>query len=212
MVASADGAAALAGRSGGLGNDADTALFALMRAQSDVLLVGAGTVRAEGYGGDRPAPRFRTVRRAHGLADAPRIALVSKALSIDPAHPVFTDTEVRPVVVTCAAAPADRLAALSGLADVVVAGVDRVDIAAALDQLRDLGLRRVTCEGGPTLLALVAAADRLDELSLTLAPRLVGGDASRILTGPPIDPIGELRLGRVLEEDGYLYLRYGRVT
>lgn len=207
MVSTADGAAQLDGRSGGLGNAADTALFALLRAQADVLLVGAGTVRAEGYAGDHPSPAMRALRTRRGLSVAPRIALVTQRADLRPGDPLFTDTEVRPLIVTCAAAPRARLDALTGVADVVIAGDDRVDVARALDELADRGLRRVSCEGGPTLLAQVVAADRLDELRLTLAPSLTAGDAVRITTGPAMPP-RQMELLHVLEDDGHLFLRY----
>ena len=155
-------------------------------------------------------PELRAIRQAHGLADAPRLAVVTRDLTLRPDHPVFTDTEVRPLVVTCADAPADRLAELADLADIVVTGEERVEIGPALDQLRDRGLRRVSCEGGPQLLGQVAAADRLDELAVTVAPRLVGGDATRITAGPALRPPAGLRLRQVLADGDYLYLRYTR--
>ncbi len=210
MISSVDGSAQLEGRSGDLGNEADADLFAVLRAHADVILVGAGTTRAEGYGGDRPTPAQLAVRRRRGLADAPRIAVVTRGASLDPAGPLFTDTATRPLVITCRAAPADRIAALAENADIVMSGQDDVDLAVALDELAARGLRRVSCEGGPSLLAQVAAAGRLDELALTLAPMLVAGSGSRITHGPALDPLADLTLAHVLEQDGYLYLRYRR--
>ena len=210
MIASADGGAVLDGRSGGLGNETDRLLFAVCRAQADVLLVGASTVRVEGYAGERPRPEVRAVRRARGLAEAPRIAIVTRDLTVRPDHPVFTDTEVRPLVLTCEDAPDGRLAELAEVADVVVAGADRVDIDRALDELRARGMSRVSCEGGPQLLGQLVAAGRLDELALTLAPRLVGGDAQRITAGPAVRPPQHLHLHQVLADEDYLFLRYTR--
>ncbi len=210
MVATADGAAQLDGRSGGLGNAADTALFALLRAHADVLLVGSGTVRAEGYAGDHPAPELRAVRARRGLTPAPRIAVVSQRLAMSPDDPLFTDTEVPPLVLTSAAAPRATREALAAVADVVVTGDDRVDVARALDALADRGLRRVSCEGGPTLLGQVVAAGRLDELRLTVAPLLTAGDAARI-TGGPVLPPQAMHLVHVLADGDHLFLRY-RVT
>ncbi len=210
MVSTADGAAQLEGRSGGLGNAADTALFALLRAQADVLLVGAGTARAEGYAGDHPSAVLRDLRARRGLSTAPRMAVLTNRFDLSPTDPLFTDTEVRPLVVTSAAAPRDRREALADVADVVIAGTDRVDVARALDELADRGLRRVSCEGGPTLLGQVVAADRLDELRLTLAPLLTAGDAHRITTGPVVDP-RTMELVHLLADGDHLFLRY-RVT
>jgi riboflavin biosynthesis pyrimidine reductase len=94
------------------------------------------------------------------------------------------------------------------VANVIVAGATRVDISAALDALSDRGLTRILCEGGPHLLADVAAAGRLDELCLTVAPQLVGGDGSRILAGPHLDK--SVALAQLLEDDGALFARYVR--
>lgn len=210
MVASADGAAQADGRAAGLSGPADVRLFALLRAHADVLLVGAGTVRAEGYGGDRPSPDRRSWRTDRGLTEVPVIAVVTRSCALDPAGPLFTDTVARPLVLTCAAAPAERVAGLAGRADVIRVGDQDVDIALALDELAGRGLRRVSCEGGPTLLAQVTAARRLDELSLTLSPLLLAGPAPRILAGPLLDVAARLRLAQVIEEDGMLFLRYLR--
>lgn len=208
MVASADGAAQVHGRAGGLSGPADMRLFALLRGHADVLLVGASTVRAEQYAGDRPSPDRRRWRTDRGMAEVPRIAVVTRSCALDPAGPLFIDTLVRPLVVTCSAAPPERLAMLAGVADVVTAGDDRVDVASALDVLAELGLRRVSCEGGPTLLAQVTAAGRLDELSLTVSPLLLAGAARRILSGPLLHVPARLDLAQALEDDGFLFLRY----
>lgn len=214
MISSADGAVQADGRSAGLGNDADRRLFALLRAQSDAILVGAGTARTEGYGGDRPSAAMRAVRAAHRLAPVPRMVVVTSRAELDPDGPLFTDTEVPPIVVTSAAAPAERLRILGGRCEVIVAGGQRVDVAQALDALRDRGLRRITCEGGPTLLAQVIAAGRLDELRLTLSPVLLAGGGLRATVGPVLDPAVTLELVQVLEVDSFLLLRYrvGRRT
>lgn len=210
MIASADGAAQAGGRAGGLAGPADIELFARLRAQADVLLVGASTVRVERYGGDRPSDQRRAWRRARGLADVPPIAVVTRSCALDPAGPLFTDTLIRPLVITCGAAPAERVAALADRAEILMVGDRDVDLAAALDRLADRGLRRVSCEGGPSLLAQLAAAGRLDELSLTVSPLLLAGDAIRVLDGGLLDPPARLQLVHVLADDGFLFLRYRR--
>jgi riboflavin biosynthesis pyrimidine reductase len=183
MVSSADGAATLTGRSGGLSSPADRDLFHRLRGVADLVLVGASTVRAEGYGparGDDPPP----------------IAVVSGSLALDWGSRFFTEAEARPIVVTSAAADPERVAEAERVADVVVAGDHRV----------------VLCEGGPSLLAEIATADCLDELCLTVAPLLAGGESPRILSGPlPNAPVS-LGLASVLEEDGVLFLRYLRAA
>ena len=197
MVASADGAATLTGRSGGLSTEADRALFHRLRGVADVILVGASTVRAEGYGparGDDPAP----------------IAVVSGSLALDWGSRFFTEARARPLVVTSAAADPARLAEAAEVADVVLAGEQRVEPRRALAELGRRGHAVVLCEGGPSLLAEMAAAEVLDELCLTLSPLLAGGASPRILAGPlPGAPVG-LRLASVLEEEDVLFLRYLR--
>jgi len=191
MIASVDGATAVDGVAGGLGGEADRALFALLRRLADVVLVAAGTVRAEGYG-PSPVP----------------IAVVTRSCRLDWDSRFFTAQVARPVVVTVATAPAEARARAAEVADVVVAGERDVDLARALDALGARGWRAVLCEGGPTLNGQLAAAGLLDELCLTLSPRLVGGDAKRLLAGPLLPGPPTLTLASACEEDGFLFLRY----
>ncbi len=207
FVASADGAASLDGRSGGLSTPGDRRIFALLRDQCDVILVGAGTARIEGYRPPVADERRRARRRSLGLAPLPRIAVVSGRLDLDPASPLFAPDQPRIIVVTHRSAPEDRRAALAEVADVLVAGEGAVDVAAAIGDLAGLGLPKVLCEGGPTLLRTVLTADRLDELCLTIAPTLVGAGSHRVTDGPIADPM-QLEIGHLLEEDGALFLRY----
>jgi riboflavin biosynthesis pyrimidine reductase len=207
MVTSLDGSAVKDGRSGGLGGPADKAVFDVLRSLCDAVVVGAGTARTEGY----KAPRAKDVdadrRREHGQRPAPVLVLVSRGLDLDPSSALFTGAE-RTVVVTSGSADRTARDRLSEAADVVVAGDDDVDISAALDALADRGLRRVLGEGGPSLLADVAEAGRLDELCVTIAPRLVGGDGPRILHGASVDLA--VRPALLLEQDGLLLARYLR--
>ncbi len=210
MVASADGAAQAQGRAGGLSGPADVELFAIQRGQADVILAGATTVRVEGYTGERPSAARQKWRKARGLSDAPSIAVVTSTCNLDPGSGLFTDTLAAPIVITHRHAPPDRLAALDKVADVIAVGDHEVDLPGALEALADRGLSRVSCEGGPRLLSQVAAAGYLDELSLTISPLLVGGSALRVLNGPLLDPQPRLRLALVLEDQGFLFLRYLR--
>lgn len=191
MIAAFDGATAVDGLSGGLGGPADRRVFAALRSLADVVLVAAGTVRSEAY----------------GPAKLP-IAVVSGSLNLDWTTPFFADASHRPIVVTTKRAPGAALQQAEAVADVLVAGDDRVDLVQAVQGLGERGFRHVLAEGGPSLNGVLAAAGVLDELCLSLAPRLVSGDAKRILTGPPLAPPPELTLRTVCEEDGYLFLRY----
>jgi riboflavin biosynthesis pyrimidine reductase len=202
MIASVDGAAVVDGASGGLGGPADHALFLLLRDLADVVLVAAGTVRAEGY---RPSK-------------VP-IAVVTRSCRLDWDAPFFTQQLARPLVVTVAQAPPEELARARQVADIVVAGERDVDLAATLQALAGRGYAHVLAEGGPSLSAQLARAGLLDELCLTLSPRLAGGGAAkRILDGPPAEaspkapgaPAGArpMALRSVCEQDGFLFLRY----
>jgi riboflavin biosynthesis pyrimidine reductase len=214
MISSVDGAATLAsGTSGGLGGPADKAVFAAIRAVADVILVGAGTVAAEDYGPARLSPALRTAREARGQAPVPRIAVVSASLRVDVGLRLFGDAppDSRPIVVTVARADERRRAQLAELADVVEVGDERVDWPRALAALASTtGARVVLCEGGPRTNAQLIAEDLLDELCLTLSPILVDGEAPRIAGGPGASHLRRLALARVLEADGYLFLRYAR--
>ena len=215
MVASADGAASLGGLSAGLSSDADRQVFFLLRALADVILVGAGTVRAEGYGPARRSrlwPHLRSGRTA-----TPPIAVFSARLDLDPESRLFTEAaaDARTIVITCAAAPQDLRAKLARNADVITAGEAAIDLDAAVHSLADRGHRRVLTEGGPHLLARLAAAGLLDELCLTIGPLLArpGPRADRIVTGHPF-PAGPrpLTLAHVLEDSGFLLCRYTSKT
>lgn len=210
MIASADGAAVVDGGSRALGSDTDRQLLGLLRGLADVVVVGAGTIRAEGYGPLRPRPARREVRTETGLAPVPRLAIVTGSLDLDLTAPVFTEAEVSTLVVTHEAADPDRLRATGEVAEVVLAGRDRVDLGTAVDALVGRGLPRMLCEGGPGLLGGLAAADRVDDLCLTVAPVLAGGGAARVVRGTDLVPPARMTLAHALEDDGYLYLRYTR--
>ena len=143
----------------------------------------------------------------YGPSSTP-IAVVSRSLRLDWDTPFFTAPLARPILVTVAQAPPDRLARAAEVADVVVAGDRDVDLAAALAQLAERGWQAVLAEGGPTLNGQLAAAGLLDELCLTLSPRLAGGDAKRILDGPSLGGAAGLRLCSLCEQDDFLFLRY----
>jgi len=209
FVASVDGAATTAGVSGGLGDAADKRMFELLRRVSDVVLVGAATVRAEGYVGLRVSAESARWRERRGMPAHPVFAIVSGSLDLDPESPIFTDAPVRPVVIVTARADAARRERFSALADVVVAGDETLDVALALAALHERGLVHVLNEGGPSLFGALIAADAVDELCLTVAARLEAGDAPRIAHGAIDAPAG-LALERVLRHESTLLLRYTR--
>lgn len=208
FVSSLDGAATHDGRSGGLGSAADRRVFALLRRLADVIVVGAGTVRVEGYRGMRLDDDSAAWRVAHGLVAQPVFAVVSARLDVD--RTIFEGNPVRPLVLTGAAAPAERRAALAEVADVVDCGGASVDTRLMRLALAERGLTQVHSEGGPHLLGTMIEEGTLDELCLTLSPRLEGGTARRITDGHAAVPT-EMELAHVLTAaDGTLLLRYRR--
>ncbi|MCX4746279.1 pyrimidine reductase family protein [Kitasatospora sp. NBC_01287] len=210
MVGSLDGAARLSGLSEGLSGDADKRIFGVLRALADVVLVGAETVRAEGYRPARARADFAAARAAAGQSPAPVIAVVSRSLQLDLSTPLFTEPLVRTVVIAPEDAPADALAAVAGAADLITAGRGSVDLVAALAALTERGWTRQLTEGGPRLLAQLAGAGLLDELCLSVAPLLTGGDAPRIMHGAQMADAQRMRLVSLIEQKGFLFTRYCR--
>ena len=207
MISSLDGGVALDGRAGGLGSADDQRVLSILRDLADVVLVGAGTVRAEGYGGIHLGSDRLERRRRWGLGGQPPLAVVT-ARGMDADAAIFTDTPVPPIVVTTAAG-AERMKDVA--ATVIVAGETSVDLDVMLNALGDRGLNRVLCEGGPGLLGHLVAADRLDELCLTGSPMLLGGSPLTLLSGAELATPIRWQLEGVLRSESYLFTRYVRV-
>lgn len=206
MIATVDGAAhGPDGRSGSISGPADRRMMGLLRALSDVVLVGAETVRAEGYGPMRVRPEYAALRAALGLTEPPRLAIVTRSLSL-PDKPL---ADGRAIVLAPRSADPSALASLGSRVEVIPTGSDQVDLAEALDVLASRGLRHLQCEGGPRLLAGLVGAGLVDELSLTVSPKLLAGEAPRIMNGPPAG-LTDLVLASLAEEDGFLFYRWLR--
>jgi riboflavin biosynthesis pyrimidine reductase len=210
FIAAADGAATSGGVSAGLGNDGDRRIFSVLRRLADVVLVGAGTVRAEGYEGDLVDDGAKFWRSGRGLAAHPAVAVISGSLDLDPAGGFFRNAPVRPVILTSRDAPAGRRRTLGAVADVVECGPDTVQVHAVLAELGRRGLGRVLCEGGPAILGDFTRADAVDELCLSISPLLAGGGGPRISSGgSPEHPVA-LTLSSLLREDSALFTLYRR--
>ncbi|MFI8978460.1 pyrimidine reductase family protein [Nocardia asteroides] len=184
FVASVDGGIALGETSSGLTTPLDQRILKLLRLLSDVVLVGASTIRAEDYIGIRFSDEGVARRRSWGMSPVPPIAVVSGRADIDPGSRLLTDTLVPPIILTTTSAPA---AAKKRLADagahVLELGDSSIDSLAIIDTLAGIGLHRVICEGGPTLAGQLAADHVLDELCLTTVPTILGGPAGRVTHG-----------------------------
>lgn len=207
MVSTLDGASAGSdGRSGSINNPADHRVFRLLRGLADVIVVGAGTVRTEGYRAPEVDDALRATRLDRGQAPAPVLALVTAsgdvpttALDGDPAPWVFTTEESRHIERLRAHLPGDRLHAWPG----------SVRLGEALTTLADAGLTHQLTEGGPRLLAALLAAGLVDEVCLTWSPLVLGGPATRIVETPELfEPAMGARPAHLLHADGVLLGRW----
>ena len=211
FITSLDGGATAEGKTGAMGGPGDKLVFNLLRELADVILVGAGTVRIEGYSGAHLSVAQRQERQARKQSEVPQIAIVTKAGHLDRDLGVFTRTEVPPLILTCTTACDATRRRLAGLAEVIDCSgddPDNVDEATLLASLSARGLARILTEGGPMLLGALIEREMLDELCLTIAPFVVGGLARRIATGPG-QLLTRMRCAHVLTDDaGYLYTRY----
>ena len=205
FVISLDGAVEVGGKSRPLGGPADRAVFMAMRAVADVILVGAGTARAENYGPVRLDPDVQQRRLERGQPAIPPIALVTARGELDPASRIFeSDQEV--VVFTTESA-VGRRPDLTAFADVCTVGLDAVDVDAVVAELHRRGQSRILCEGGPALTGALLAAGVVDELCLSLSPVVAGQGHRQINHGWGVDPVS-LRLLALMEGDGMLVTRY----
>ncbi|SOD74050.1 riboflavin biosynthesis pyrimidine reductase [Jatrophihabitans sp. GAS493] len=213
FVSSVDGAVTAGGLSRGLQTPGDNKVFAVLRDLADVVVAGAGTISAEKYGPVKLSPARVTARTEHGLPPQLPVAVISRALNLDPASELFTPASERPraIVLTCAAGGTPELRRrLSQGAEIIDCGDSEVDLTLARAALTERGHTRILCEGGPRLFADLAAAGVVDELCLSLSPLLAGPGSGRITAGtawPGSDGLA-LTLRGLLEEDGALFLRY----
>lgn len=182
MVATVDGSAhGPNGLSGTINTGADHRVFAMLRAWADVILVGSGTVTAEGYRSPEPDPQWSFLR--DGRDPAPALAILT----------------------SCGQVPAGVVQPGGGAVFAVHSTAD-AGLAPALGQVHDRGLHRVLCEGGPTIAGELLAQGLVDELCLTIAPRVVVGRAGRIAVGEQV--LTDWRLTGVLEQDSTLITRW----
>jgi riboflavin-specific deaminase-like protein len=211
FVSSVDGSVTLEGRSAPLGGPGDRKVLGLLRVACDAVVVGAGTVRVEGYSPLRTAEARRRLRVNRGRTADPVLVMVTRRLEFDPADARFTEAAQRPVVVTTEETAAQVGGRFAAVADVLGFGSGEVDLAAAIPALAERGLRHLLCEGGPHLFGSLLEANLVDELCLTLAPKLVGPGAGRIVAGPPSE-VRELALNHILAAGDELFLHYVRAN
>lgn len=207
MVTSLDGAAVGPdGLSGSISSGSDQEVFSTVRRLADAVLVGAGTIRAEGYGPMQASEADVARRTEAGQAPAPVLAIVSGSLDLDFAGPMFARSTVRPIVITGSEADPEKLEEARGHADVVQTASSTPQPDELLTALEGRGLRRIVCEGGPTLLGSLVEAGLVDEADITLSPMFAANAASP-RTSVPSAPV-ELTLHQVIEAEGTVMLRY----
>jgi riboflavin-specific deaminase-like protein len=207
FVASVDGRATLSGRSRGLGDDGDRAIFHGLRERVDAVLAGTGTLRAERYGRLLGKPERRERRVQRGLSPEPLACIVTRSGEVPIEIPLFAEPEAKVVVF----APIEiDTAACAAQVEVVRLDPSALTQTTVLRRLRsDFGVRVLLCEGGPTLFGALLQEATVDELFLTLAPKLAGGGRGpTISVGPELADPQDLELVWVLERNGSLYLRY----
>lgn len=204
------GVAGSDGRSRSVSSDMDREVLREVRRLADAIVIGAGTMRSERYGPVTSRADAAEERRGLGLATAPVLVVVSGGLDLPWDEPVFAASEQRPIVMTTEHAPTEAVRRAGGHVEVVRLPGERVLAVDLLAALHDRGLRRVVCEGGPGLLESFAAADLVDEVDLTMSPRLpsYGPGPRRAAPGSP-EP-GRFELAQLLSHESFLFARYVR--
>lgn len=205
MVASVDGHTAWGGRSGAIrGGPADRELFHALRANADAILVGTGTLRAERYGAWIRDERVWALRRAAGLEQPPVGATLTRRGDVPWDIPLFSASTDR--VIVYSGSPVAIPPEVTAQVEVVVLGTP--EPAAMVADLRARGLRSILCEGGPTLNAGLLEASAVDELHLTVAPQLVGGESALTLIHGMVGSDVGLALADLYVHEQTLLLRY----
>jgi riboflavin-specific deaminase-like protein len=206
FAATVDGRATIDGVSGPIGSKVDTQMLARLRTRFDAVMIGAGTMRAERYGRLINSQLTREWRERLGLPPDPLMVIVSGHLDLPWDAPLFTEGGGRVLIFTASEAePPETATSLR-----IVRHEGFVDLAAALLHLRhEHSIRALLCEGGPGLHAELEGGGLVDDLFLTIAPKLAGGKAPRIVEGE-LPGVAELKLSWLLEHEGELFARYSR--
>ena len=200
-----DGRATIDGRSGSIGSDTDTAMLVGLRTRADAVMIGSGTLRAEGYGRVIRDPAKRELREANGLSPDPLMVVVSGSLDLPWDAPLFAEEGSEVLIFTAADAETPE----TPNPVEVVRRPEGVDLADAMRHLRvERGIRSLLCEGGPSLHAELVAAGLVDELFVTRAPKLGGGDGPGILAGLDAKERDLELIWLLTNEEGELYARY----
>jgi riboflavin-specific deaminase-like protein len=207
FAVTADGAVALSeGKSGGIGAEGDLEMFKALRDRVDAIMAGTSTIEIERYRRTIRDAGRRSAREAAGLAAQPLAVTISRSGNLPLSTELFTDPQ-QPVV-----AYVDEAAASQGdlPPGVELVGLNPVEPRAALVDLASRGVRSVLCEGGATLVGALARSGLIDDIFVTIAPKLAGGGPAGLTSGPPLDTPSALQLAHLAEHDGYLFIRWSR--
>ena len=208
FVTTLDGRAAIGGRSGPIGSATDSEMLQRLRTRVDAVMIGAGTMRAERYGRMVSDPQLRAYRERTLLTHDPLAVIISNRLELPWDAGLFTDGGGRVVIFTAS----DQEAPETATRVKVIRHPDGVDLSAALEWLRnERGIRSMLCEGGPTLHGRLREAGLADELFLTIAPKIAGGEGPRVLEGALAD-VDNVELAWLLESESELFARYRGIT
>ncbi|HEY2604249.1 MAG TPA: dihydrofolate reductase family protein [Thermoleophilaceae bacterium] len=206
MVATADGKAAVEGRTRAISSETDRQIFHNLRTQADAVMVGASTVASERYGPLVKTDELRAKREREGVEPNPLALVVSGRLRVPVDVPLLQDPGSRVAILTQSDG---ELSGHRAQVEYLRSEPGPFDLQPQMERLRrDYGVRTVLCEGGPTLNASLLPQGLVDELFLTVAPALAGGEALTIVAGSGLSELRGLELVWVLEDSGELYLRY----
>jgi 5-amino-6-(5-phosphoribosylamino)uracil reductase len=207
FVSSADGRAAFRGRSRDLSDPADRQMFHGLREHVDAILVGTGTLRTERYGRLVRDPERRHRRAAFALRPEPLAVVITRSGAVPTDIPLFAEPAARIVVFTPKPLDTSNLAAE---VEVVLLDPGELTPTTMMRRLRSAyDVRSVLCEGGPTIFRALLEEGLVDELFLSLAPKLTGGGMAPAITmGPALPELRQLTLIWVAESHSSLYLRY----
>jgi riboflavin-specific deaminase-like protein len=208
FVTTLDGRATIDGRSGAIGSDTDTEMLQRLRTRVDAVMIGAGTMRAEHYGRMVPDQQLRAYRERTLLAHDPLAVIISNRLELPWDAGLFTNGGGRVVIFTAS----DEQPPETATPVTVVRHPEGVELDRALEWLRiERGIRSVLCEGGPTLHGRLREGGLADELFLTIAPKIVGGEGPRILEGA-LPEVDDVDLAWLLDSGSELFARYRGIS
>jgi riboflavin-specific deaminase-like protein len=207
FISTADGRATFHGRSAPLGDRVDREMFHSLREQTEAVMVGTHTIRLEGYGRLTRDPERRERRVRAGREPEPLACVVTRSGDVPTEAPIFSDSEARIAVF---GPTTMKLDSMEAQVEVVRLDPGELTLTTVMRRLRwDFGIRSLLCEGGPTLFNGLLQEGLVDEMFLTLAPKLSGGGmAPGVTTGPELPELDRLGIAWALESGDSLYLRY----